>query len=248
MQNTAPGQIIGLNDRQSRWGCTGIAEHWRDNRKLTKSFRVYTEPDPGRACVEAYIHRQFSSCFGANVKQFMPYILTLEKKGAISAAIGFRLAEKHTLFLEQYLTKPVEQMVSETISAPVKRTSIVEIGNLAASRPGQTKQLFMLLALLLESMGYAWVVCNTTPQIRNTFKRMGFEYLTLQRTSSRSLQQDANLWGSYYSHDPRLCLGSLGSLSCAAQKILTLSHPSVGSMRQQTHRLAAQINHKRAAA
>lgn len=245
MQHTAPGQIFSLDNQQPRWGCKNVAEHWRDNKKLTGGFRVYTETDPGRASAETYIHRQFSSYFGANVKQFMPYILTLEKQGEISAAIGFRLAASHTLFLEQYLIKPVEQMVSETINTPAKRASIVEIGNLAASRSGQTKQLFMLLALLLENMGYAWVVCNTTPLIRNTFKRMGFEYLTLQRTSSRSLQEDASLWGSYYSHDPRLCLGSL---SYAAQKILTLNHPSIGFTLQQAQLLAAQINHKRVAA
>lgn len=240
MCNAAPMEPVRLEKQQPGLFYQDSTDMPHKNNGLPGLFNIYSEAGPGRTRAQEYIHAQFARYYGANVKQYMPYLLTLEKHGEILAALGFRLAAGHGLFLEQYLTEPVERLVSKVTGNPVKRDLIVEIGNLASSHPERTKELFALLTFLLKQRGCEWVVCNTTPKVRSTFKHMGFEFVTLQKTTSTSLQQDAHVWGSYYDHDPRLCMGSL---STAAQKILAMNQLPLASVLQQVHSLTASLRH-----
>lgn len=241
MCNAAPRESVRFEIQTPDLFEHDLAYMLFNNNALHCVFNIYSEVCPGRTRAQEYIHAQFARYYGADVKQYMPYLLTLERNGEILAALGFRLAASHGLFLEQYLTEPVERLVSRVTGNPVKRDLIVEIGNLASSHPERTKELFTLLTFLLKHMGCEWVVCNTTPKVRSTFKHMGFEFVTLQKTTSTSLQLDAHVWGNYYDHDPRLCLGSL---STAAQKILIMNQLPLQSVLRQVHALSASLKHK----
>jgi hypothetical protein len=93
-------------------------------------FALTAAGESGRAAVEAYIAQKFAETYGARIQSFLPQLLSLHNNGALGAALGLRRAGSGALFLEQYLDRPVQQLLAEAAGQPVARADIVEIGNL----------------------------------------------------------------------------------------------------------------------
>ncbi len=127
-----------------------------------------------RQAVEQTIMRKFERAYGAHLTHFLPELMRLDVSGELGAVAGIRAASSETLFLEQYLDRPVEQAVASAFMTPVDRDAVVEIGNLAANVPGLAYSLFAALATTLSAAGYRWVVCTATPQVAAMLARMGF--------------------------------------------------------------------------
>jgi hypothetical protein len=73
----------------------------------------------------------YGTRFGAEVRSFAPVLVSLhDAAGDIIAAAGYRPAQGSRLFLERYLDEPVDGPLA------CARAGIVEVGHLAASRPG----------------------------------------------------------------------------------------------------------------
>ncbi|MFG5409585.1 thermostable hemolysin [Piscinibacter sakaiensis] len=105
------------------------------------SVTLHPAGDPGRAEVEAFVAAVFSERYGAELRQFAPMLAARrDEGGALVAAAGWRVADAGPLFLEQYLSRPVEEL----LGAP--RGRIVEVGHLAAAQAGER-----VLATLLDN-------------------------------------------------------------------------------------------------
>ena len=91
---------------------------------------------PRRAETEAFIRASFARHYGAEVSAFAPHLMLLEQQQRIVAATGWRAAKDDALFLERYLDQPVEQALARLAKQEVRRERIVEVGNLAAEKPG----------------------------------------------------------------------------------------------------------------
>lgn len=163
-----------------------------------------------RAQVEAYIRGVFRERYGAEVRSFAPVLVSLrDASGEIVAAAGYRCAGGDTLFLERYLTQPVEQLLAATGSTLPARGGIVEVGHLAATRAGEGRRLILLLGPHLASEGYRWVVSTLTEELRHLFLRLGIAPLSLGAADPALLGAEATHWGRYYEHHPLVLAGQI---------------------------------------
>jgi hypothetical protein len=182
-----------------------------DNRNDTYPTKVEMSAlhDQSRSEVEHYIYASFLQAYGADVKQFMPQLMSLRSDdGQLMGALGLRRARDDGLFLEQYLDRPVEQLLAAKINSPVDRDGIVEVGNLAVSGAGGGRWLITALTAYLYASREKWVVFTAGPVLCNAFSRMGIELVELgDADPSRLNPEELPAWGHYYDQKPRVMAG-----------------------------------------
>ncbi len=171
----------------------------------TAQLQLIPPGDRRRAEVEAFIREIYAERFGARLRQFAPLLVARYDEQGLAAAAGFRPAGGAPLFLERYLDAPVEQLLSPSPT----RSSIVEVGHLAARRAGQGRSLILGLGPLLAQQGFRWVVSTLTEELRHLFLRLGVAPLALGVADPQRLGDDAADWGDYYAHRPVVLAGSL---------------------------------------
>lgn len=179
-------------------------------RETFPTFVELNEPEDGsRAQTERYIRLCFKRMYGADIRQFMPVLMSLRNDdGRLLGTLGFRAAQEEALFLEQYLDRPVEQVLASKINRPVDRGGLVEVGNLAVSVAGGGRWLITALTAYLHSAGAKWVVFTVGPALRNSFARLGIELLDLGPAELGGLPpEERPFWGSYYEQQPRVMAG-----------------------------------------
>jgi hypothetical protein len=165
---------------------------------------------PSRAQFEDFIAVRFGRAYGARVTHFLPHLLGVrDGLGRWQAAAGYAAAEAGTLFLEQYLARPIEQALAERLGRPLARPGIVEVGNLAAVSAGMGRQLIPQLARHLHRLGYRWVVFTATRALRNSFLRLGLRPLPIARADPVRLPDGGRSWGAYYEQDPIVMAGKI---------------------------------------
>jgi hypothetical protein len=158
---------------------------------------------------EKFIHDVFFQYYGADIRHFMPELLTLRTSdGQLTAALGVRSADGRGLFLEQYLDEPVEVCLNQRLpmfDGKIKREQVIEVGNLAAASAGGSRWLIIALTAYLQGAGYDWVVFTALPGLRNAFAKMGLKVITLGEAKLSSLDSDEQkLWGNYYDDNPQV--------------------------------------------
>lgn len=160
--------------------------------------------DPERVTLERYIHDRFAREYDADINSFMPSLIMLHAGDEIHATLGIRPAGQRTrLFLETYLDMPVEEQLASITQLPIRRDHIVEVGNLAATRPGSSAPLFGALACFLDRAGYEWAVICATPTVQNVFSKLHIPLLRLADADPAALPaEQKHLWGSYYACHP----------------------------------------------
>jgi hypothetical protein len=181
---------------------------YSDNAYPTK-IEMSALQDHDRSEVERYIHSSFLKAYGADVKQFMPELMSLRSDaGQLMGALGLRRASDDMLFLEQYLDRPVEQLLAAQINSPVDRDGIVEVGNLAVSGAGGGRWLITALTAYLYASHEKWVVFTAGPVLCNAFSRMGIDLVELgDADPSRLNPEELPAWGHYYDQKPRVMAG-----------------------------------------
>ncbi len=178
-----------------------------------RPLSLYLAPvgSPRRAVFEAFIRDRFALHHGARVRCFMPCLLGLEDtEGQLLGAVGLRGGLIRPLFLERYLTQPIEAVIAaQQPDNPPNRAQIVEVGNLAAGNPGTARLLIVALTDLLVAMGYRWVCFTGTPGLLNSFKRLDLSPLTLGPADPACMGDELADWGSYYENQPQVMAGDI---------------------------------------
>jgi len=174
--------------------------------RLESVYRTH----PARAAFEDFIAARFCRAYGARVTHFLPHLLGVSDGFAHwQAAAGYAAAGAQALFLEQYLDRPIEHVLSAALGRPIARPSIVEVGNLAAVSAGMARVLIPQLARYLHRLGYVWVVFTATRALRNSFSRLGLRPLPLTRADPARLADGGASWGTYYDQDPVVMAGKI---------------------------------------
>lgn len=164
--------------------------------------------DPRRAEVEALIRCVFADRFGARLTDFAPTLVSLQSGGRILAAAGYRCAADGPLFLERYLSAPVQQVLAQA-GEMVPRSQVVEVGHFAAARAGAGLALTVLLGQHLREAGFGWVASTVTRELHRLFVRAGVRPRLLGAADPAALGAAAGEWGSYYAHAPLVLAGEL---------------------------------------
>lgn len=150
--------------------------------------------------VTSFIQRRFLQAYGAEPKLRIPSLLALTTaQGSLIAATGVRNASRERLFLEDYLSAPVENLLPVS---GVGRNGIAEIAHMAGVEAGVSRYLFTCLSVWLSAEGYEWVVCTSTVQLSNGFHRLGIPTHVIDRADPARLPDGGNDWGRYYEQRP----------------------------------------------
>lgn len=174
------------------------------------SLSLTLKDDAERATVEAFIQDRFAAVHHADIHHFMPELMALhDRQGQLSATVGARIGREGPLFLEQYLQRPVESVISPLAGYPVERRKIVEVGNLAARNAGSARLIIVAMTWLLARHGLEWVVFTGAATLINSFQRLGLEPLLLCDADPEKLGLDQYSWGSYYAQHPHVYAGNV---------------------------------------
>ncbi|MFK7732560.1 MAG: thermostable hemolysin [Pseudomonadales bacterium] len=166
----------------------------------------HTLQKPERRRVEQYISDVFQHHHSATLKYFLPTLFSLSDEVTIKAAIGVGPLNKEEAFLEHYLTQPVEASVSEAAQKIVARSNIAEVGNLACSCGGASRQLIAALSEYLSDLGIEWAVFTGTSMVSVVLRRLRIETHCLGDATPERLGAQLSDWGTYYSHNPKVML------------------------------------------
>jgi hypothetical protein len=185
---------------------------------------------PGAECrmvAERFVAACFKRYYGAQIRHFMPLLLSLsDQHEELKAVLGFRYADHRPLFLEHYLKQPVEQVLSAKLKLPVDRSKLVEVGNLAAKTMGGGRWLITVLTAYLSATGAEWALFTIGPALQNAFTRMGLELVELAPAQRESLPlEEQSHWGRYYDQKPRVMAGNIAQGYAVLRSICLQDRP-----------------------
>jgi len=183
-------------------------------------------PDhPRRAETERFISECFTTAHDAHITNYMNQLIAItDADGVIKSAVGVRDAGMSQLFLEHYLDIPVEKAIADHTAKhqpQATRGQIVEVGNLASTDRTASRRLFEYLAAYLIQMDYRWVVFTGCHSLRQIFKRMHIELVSLGKADQFRLPRELGSWGRYYDNNPQVMAGPIAGALALVQKTCT---------------------------
>lgn len=162
------------------------------------------------AASHALIERRYAAVHGAAPAADYPTYLTIGSPEAPRAVLGYRLAGETTLFLERYLDRPIEHILTERLAYPVPRSRVIELGDHASDCPRATITLWGQAAAMFGGQADVAVAVLTRP-LRHMLRRFGLSFVMLAPARAEALGAAASSWGRYYDEDPIVCAGALGA-------------------------------------
>jgi hypothetical protein len=173
-------------------------------------LRLYGPDSPRRADIEALVQREYRRHFDADIREFMPYFLALrDASGEVTAVVGCRSAALESLFLEVYTDAPIESLIRERTSEPVRREEVVEIGSLVCRDARAAMALIRALVPFLVTCGFEWVAFTGADTVVRVLRSLNLLPLALCVADRERLGGAQFSWGSYYEHDPVVMAGRL---------------------------------------
>ncbi len=159
---------------------------------------------PDRARVQRMIRDVYRATYDASVRRVQEVLFaTRNRDGAIAAACGLNWGEAG-FFSQCYLDEPIEAEIAAAAGVPVEQSRLVEIGSLAAFRPGSAPGLFHGIIGYSRSRGVRAAVFTATLPVRRKIAHAGLRVIEIRR-AARDRIADPQAWGTYYDHDPMVC-------------------------------------------
>jgi len=166
--------------------------------------------------VRAFVANRFSEEHGARpCMDYGEWHVVSSAADQPMAALAVRCAADEPLFLEAYLSSPIEMIVSAAFDRGIARNAIVEIGCLAAVPTPAIVKLWSDAASTLAGRHEVAVATLTLP-LRKMFARIGLPFVELAQADPSRLQGRAHEnWGRYYDAHPVVCAGDIRNGSAA---------------------------------
>lgn len=157
-----------------------------------------------------FIREKYRETYNAHLVECMPWLLNLfDAQGELRAACGIRRATAGPLYLEQYLDRPAEELLSQHFHSDISRSSLVEVGNFAAIDGPSAQVMFAAVCLLLNRYHFSHVVFTGTHKIRHIFSRLRLTPVMLTDAQPERLSDNPEQWGTYYQYQPQVMAGEL---------------------------------------
>jgi len=181
------------------------------NSTLTQVERQFTvrfskSDSADRSEIERFIIDTLNHTYGADIKRFKPYLMSLrDQDNKLIAVCGLHSAATEKLFLESFLDQPIEALLSAHTGFTVKRGDIVEIDNFSVVELGMSRHLVTAINDQLYFTAKQWVVLTATPELRDVFVNLGLQPEILADTDINLLPtEDRQAWGSYFGLNPQI--------------------------------------------
>ena len=139
----------------------------------------------------------------------MPAFMVLTVENEMIASCGFRVAEDEPLFLEQYLDTDADVLVSQTFNTKIKRSQLIEFGQLSSFTRSTSPLHFLLMVETLVSLGYKWCIFTAIGPLHALMKRLGLYPTLIAEANPNNIPNVEHTWGTYYKHQPRIMAGNL---------------------------------------
>lgn len=180
-----------------------------ESKEVLDRIELLSVQHKDREATESYIASRFEAVHQARIRHFLPFLISVKQAQQRVAAMGIQPGHSGPMFLEQYLSSPVEQQIAALEKQPVSRDQIVEIGNLVVSHKPAGFMLFLLIASALSRAGFKWMTFTATPVVEKMIQRLGYSPFHLAEASAECLGDAAGEWGLYYEKHPRVMVGNL---------------------------------------
>jgi hypothetical protein len=161
-----------------------------------------------RQTLEHFIHSRYAETYSADIAHFLPLLMASWNGGDVQGVLGLRPGQCGRFFVENYLSAPMETLVSERTGEAVSRATLIETGNLAGTR-GSSQLLFIVLTDVLHRAGFRWVTFTATAQVSALLHRLGFAPQEVCEADPVCLGEHAQSWGSYYANRPWVVIGDV---------------------------------------
>jgi len=173
-------------------------------RHFTVRFSKSDSAD--RDDIERFIINTLHHTYGADIKRFKPYLMTLrDQDDKLIAVCGLHSAATERLFLESFLEQPIEAVLSKHTGLPVMRGDIVEIDNFSVAELGMSRHLVTAINDQLYFTAKQWAVLTATPALRDVFINLGIYPEILADTNIDLLSSEDRLaWGNYFEQKPQI--------------------------------------------
>ena len=173
-------------------------------RHFTVRFSKYDSAD--RDEIERFIIETLHHTYGADIKRFKPYLMSLrDQDNRLIAVCGLHSAATERLFLENFLDQPIETALSEHTGFPVKRGDIVEIDNFSVAELGMSRHLVTAINDQLYFTSKQWAVLTAMPALREVFFNLGLNPEIIADTDMNLLSsEDRQAWGNYFEQKPQI--------------------------------------------
>lgn len=195
---------------------------------------------PNRNAAQSFVRNVYQEAFNASINHFYPLLLAIHSPNVahdFTAVAGLRPAVGGQLFLEQYLSCPIDELLN------TDRHRIIEIGNLAPSTIGQSRWLIATLNAFMVAAGFSHVVFTAVPKLKNTFRRMGLPLTKLADADASVLPvSERDSWGTYYQSAPEVFVGKLYKARDAFEAV-PINNPGLAQLISQANRLGRTFSY-----
>lgn len=168
-------------------------------------LRLISPNDPLRIHAEDHIRSIYREHFGALVPVLADTLaIRRDEAGEVCCAAGLRWGNE-PFFLERYLDQAAEEAAAEILGRPVARREIFEVSTLACGRAASGIPFVFDIMQRARMAGYTAVMFTATGRLRRLLGRYGVRSHAVCPADPRRVGK-AGHWGSYYAHDPQVCV------------------------------------------
>ena len=157
-----------------------------------------------RSAVEETIRAAFLREHGARLDILPRVLVAVTDSSGIVCAASLRFSNDG-FFSERYLDGPIENLVGSHAGMATNRQAMVEVGSLAAARPGQVVPLIQGIISHLQANDVRWAFFTATARLRAFLRRGGISLIELTPADPERIANPEE-WGGYYRQDPRVML------------------------------------------
>lgn len=185
-----------------------VSKHGIEARTARPTASVLVESESLTYKVaQRFVENQYKKVHRASIECDFPTLMAAcDHRGQLLAAAGIR-APGQRFFLENYLEKSAEQVLSDRFNNPVAREKIIEVGNLAGGRDRlATLYLMHQMWEYLIRCGFEYLILTGTRSLLYKFRQLPLHHLA---DANAEQIPGASKWGSYYDDEPRVVTGRL---------------------------------------
>lgn len=152
----------------------------------------------------AHIARCYRDSFSAD-SRIRPsrLVITCAPNGDVACATSLRRHDEG-FFSQQYLDRPIAEVLSRRTGLKVAPQAILEVGGLACSTPFAAYPTLRAVFEWGRANGAQWGLFTATTEVRRLIQRARIAPLLLARAEASRVEDPAQ-WGDYYAHDPWVC-------------------------------------------
>ncbi|MCX7544699.1 thermostable hemolysin [Marinicella gelatinilytica] len=184
---------------------------------------VYTS-ESERNIIEQFIQRQYKQHFNADIHHFFPILISVyqQSNDQLIGAVGLRYADQGSLFSEQYLNKPAEQLLARYAGQKVPRSSVIELGHFVIVNRRYLALVVRAIANFIGQLQAQWTVYTLSEPMVKAVNKLSIPTQFLASACADKLIDKQNHWGQYYRHKPAVyCSHTITAIQAIHNKKLS---------------------------